>query len=129
MLVKPHLLRDVDSEFDAFNLEEASVRRKLAATTQDDSKGAMLNGMEPLVTVVNHSSGGANKVRNRIHLQEHKYETCLLHERLREIEADKNELGRRFSIRPILNVFNLISPFFQINYVPRRRFKGTLCIR
>lgn len=30
VLVKPNLLRDVNEEFNAFNLEEATVRRKLA---------------------------------------------------------------------------------------------------
>lgn len=30
VLVKPHLLRDVHEEFQAFNLEEASVMRKIA---------------------------------------------------------------------------------------------------
>lgn len=29
MLVKPHLLRDVDEEFQTFNLEEAFIRRKI----------------------------------------------------------------------------------------------------
>lgn len=29
VLVKPHLLRDVNEEFHAYNLEEATVKRKL----------------------------------------------------------------------------------------------------
>lgn len=101
MLVKPHLLRDVQSEFDAFNMEEASVRRKLAAT-QDDPLKTIIPGngvSESFITVVNlstssSSNGATSKLRNRVHLQEHKYESCVLHERLREIEADKNELGK-----------------------------------
>lgn len=31
VLVKPHLLRDVNEEFNAFNMEEATVKRKLAS--------------------------------------------------------------------------------------------------
>lgn len=32
VLVKPHLMRDVNEEYHVFNLEEATVRRKLANT-------------------------------------------------------------------------------------------------
>lgn len=114
VLVKPHLLRDVDSEFDAFNMEEASVRRKLAATKDTDASYGhhpTKNGLaEPLfvkvvqaTTTTTTPNGVAvnntvqinnnSKLYNRVHLQEHKYEASFLHERLREIEADKNELG------------------------------------
>lgn len=114
VLVKPHLLRDVDSEFDAFNMEEASVRRKLAATKDTDATYGhhpTKNGLaEPLfvkvvqaTTTTTIPNGVAvnntvqinnnSKLYNRVHLQEHKYEASFLHERLREIEADKNELG------------------------------------
>lgn len=114
VLVKPHLLRDVDSEFDAFNMEEASVRRKLAATKDTDATYGhhpTKNGLaEPLfvkvvqaTTTTTTPNGVAvnntvqinnnSKLYNRVHLQEHKYEASFLHERLREIEADKNELG------------------------------------
>lgn len=110
VLVKPHLLRDVDSEFDAFNMEEASVRRKLAATKEgletggclDKNGGASLDHIvkiavgSPNVVLVGNDTVNINnnsKLYNRVHLQEHKYEKEFLHERLREIEADKNELG------------------------------------
>lgn len=33
VLVKPHLLRDVDEEFQTFNLEEAFLRRKIENST------------------------------------------------------------------------------------------------
>lgn len=33
VLVKPHLFTDVNDEFDAFNMEEATVRRKLGMST------------------------------------------------------------------------------------------------
>lgn len=102
VLVKPHLLRDVDSEFDAFNMEEASVRRKLAAS-KDGGCGSNnnhiirengeFNVMKVVVSPAAAPSNGHGKLFNRVHLQEHKYEAGFLHERLREIEADKNELG------------------------------------
>ena len=38
VLVKPHLLRDVNEEYTAFNLEEASVKRKLANVTASIGK-------------------------------------------------------------------------------------------
>lgn len=103
VLVKPHLLRDVDSEFDAFNMEEASVRRKLATTKEGLAaalEGNKNGGLDNFVKVVVPPESAAtikinnnSKLYNRVHLQEHKYETTFLHERLREIEADKNELG------------------------------------
>lgn len=109
VLVKPHLLRDVDSEFDAFNMEEASVLRKLAATKEgmetacpDKNGGVALDHIvkiavaSPNVVLVGNGTVNINnnsKLYNRVHLQEHKYEKEFLHERLREIEADKNELG------------------------------------
>lgn len=127
VLVKPHLLRDVDSEFDAFNMEEASVRRKLAVNKEtmlpvNSSKngGAAVEQIMKVVVPspppspttnstfngnvsttmnnnnnINNGNGSANGkgLYNRVHLQEHKYEASFLHERLREIEADKNELG------------------------------------
>lgn len=104
VLVKPHLLRDVDSEFDAFNMEEASVRRKLAASKEGCGsnnnnhiirKNGEFNVMKVVVSpaAVVVPSNGNGKLFNRVHLQEHKYEAGFLHERLREIEADKNELG------------------------------------
>lgn len=102
VLVKPHLLRDVDSEFDAFNMEEASVRRKLAASKDGGcgsnnnhiiSKNGEFNVMKVVVSPAAAPSNGHGKLFNRVPLQEHKYEAGFLHERLREIEADKNELG------------------------------------
>lgn len=88
VLVKPHLLRDVDSEFDAFNLEEASVRRKLATTKQAEKSTDEIFAAATMTATTNN-----NKLYHRVHLQEHKYDTSFLHERLKEIEADKHELG------------------------------------
>lgn len=90
VLVKPHLLRDVDSEFDAYNMEEASVRRKLAATEDNPAGYSVILAHSGLPT---ENGGSNNKLYHRVHLQEHKYEAKFLHERLREIEADKHELG------------------------------------
>lgn len=107
VLVKPHLLRDVDSEFDAFHMEEASVRRKLAATkegmaaayleTQRDGylEEHITKGTVRSPTVNNNNT----KLYQRVHLQEHKYDAGFLYERLKEIKADKNELGKTMTIR------------------------------
>jgi hypothetical protein len=35
VLMKPHLLRNVDEEFHAFHFEEATVKRKLAHTSSN----------------------------------------------------------------------------------------------
>lgn len=101
VLVKPHLLRDVDSEFDAFNLEEASVRRKLAATKQADKNMATTDIFAATMPLPPSTASNNNKLYHRVHLQEHKYETSFLHERLKEIEADKHELGEMI-------VFNIL---------------------
>lgn len=106
VLVKPHLLRDVQSEFDAFNMEEASVRRKLAATKEASvipiayKNGNTFGTQMPVKVVIPQATTentinihNNSKLYNRVHLQEHKYEASVLRERLREIEADKSELG------------------------------------
>lgn len=92
-LVKPHLLRDVNGEFDVFNMEEASVRRKLAVTNGDQKESKQYySAIYPTST----TDATAKTTSNHIHLQEYKYESTHLYERLREIEADKIELGELF---------------------------------
>jgi hypothetical protein len=95
VLIKPHLLRDVDDEFHAFYLEEATVKRKLAntnsngngnglelksVTTADVSTTKLCAGLSDLYQI-RAVNGSASK------------ESTKLYERLREIEADKLELG------------------------------------
>lgn len=90
VLVKPHLLRDVNEEYQAFHLEEASVKRKLEnlyANAQMQGAGS------------NHSNGWASQA-GLANLYQRKTvngtlsEQAMLHERLRELEAERKELDK-----------------------------------
>lgn len=111
VLVKPNLLRDVNEEFHAFNLEEATVRRKLAnaninigkdglefciivkiiwvfflaelksVTTIDYAPSKLCTGLEDLYQI-RPTGKGANG-----------HESVKLFERLRELEAERKSLG------------------------------------
>ncbi|KAL9701291.1 hypothetical protein quinque_004732 [Culex quinquefasciatus] len=106
VLVKPNLLRDVNEEFHAFNLEEATVRRKLAnaninielksVTTIDYAPSKLCTGLEDLYQI-RPTGKGANG-----------HESVKLFERLRELEAERKSLDKQRSSSALQR--NLVYP-------------------
>lgn len=95
VLVKPHLLRDVNDECQAFNLEEATVKRKLAATTTNiiDLKfeftpAKLCAGLNDIyqrkITTTTNSSNNNSTTE----------ESEILIERLKELEAERKKLDK-----------------------------------
>ncbi|XP_055708332.1 protein Lilipod isoform X2 [Phlebotomus papatasi] len=84
VLVKPHLLRDVNEEFHAFNLEEASVRRKLATAS---------NHVEPPPATYDPLKVQSDGLYQR-RINGNSHEEHELNERLRELESDRRELDK-----------------------------------
>lgn len=111
VLVKPHLLRDVDEEFQTFNLEEAFIRRKIENSSNcvagkqfdsnlnenrlsvrwffmslDNSHGSLYDSAKlytsGLDDLYKKKTGNGNSV-----------DVSHLHERLRELESERKELG------------------------------------
>ncbi|XP_055620583.1 protein Lilipod [Toxorhynchites rutilus septentrionalis] len=105
VLVKPNLLRDVNEEFHAFNLEEASVRRRLAnanlnielrsVTTIDQSPSKLCAGLEDMYQLRATNNGTVA-------------ECTKLFERLRELEADRKSLDKQRSSSALQR--NLVYP-------------------
>ncbi|XP_055377641.1 protein Lilipod isoform X2 [Condylostylus longicornis] len=94
VLVKPHLLRDVNEEFAAFNLEEASVKRKLANVianielqnvSTSDANGIHSGIINPTLKSLYQRKPINGNVGN---------EPAQLLERLRELESEKRELNK-----------------------------------
>ncbi|KAG4072779.1 hypothetical protein HA402_005256 [Bradysia odoriphaga] len=92
VLVKPHLLRDVDEEFQTFNLEEAFIRRKLENSyncVADNSHHRSLYDSAKLYTsgigdLYKMKTGNGNST-----------DVNHLHERLRELESERKELDKQ----------------------------------
>lgn len=107
VLVKPNLLRDVNEEFHAFNLEEATVRRKLAnaninielksVTTIDYAPSKLCAGLEDLYQIRPTGGNGTNG-----------HESVKLFERLRELEAERKSLDKQRSSSALQR--NLVYP-------------------
>lgn len=92
VLVKPHLLRDVNDECQAFNLEEAAVKRKLAATTNNviDLKfeftpAKLCAGLNDIYQRKITKNGNNNSTTE---------ESEILIERLKELEAERKKLDK-----------------------------------
>ncbi|XP_058838567.1 protein Lilipod [Topomyia yanbarensis] len=104
VLVKPNLLRDVNEEFHAFNLEEATVRRKLAnaninielksVTTIDYAPSKLVSGLEDLYQI-RPTNGGFT-------------ESAKLFERLRALETERKMLDKQRSSSALQR--NLVYP-------------------
>lgn len=94
VLVKPHYLRDVNEEYTAFNLEEASVKRKLAnmnasVELQNISTKDTSNSITGIIHPVLRSVYQRKPMNGGI-----SQEPAKLHERLRELEAERKELDK-----------------------------------
>ncbi|KAJ6641656.1 Protein Lilipod, partial [Pseudolycoriella hygida] len=98
VLVKPHLLRDVDEEFQTFNLEEAFIRRKIENSyncATDHSHGSLYDSAKFYTS----SDSAKLYTSNLDDLYKRKSENgnsvdvSNLQERLRELESERKELG------------------------------------
>ncbi|XP_053689368.1 protein Lilipod [Sabethes cyaneus] len=113
VLVKPNLLRDVNDEFHAFNLEEATVRRKLAnaninielksITTVDYAPSKLVSGLEDLYQI-RAANGGVNSNSSSSSISE----AAKLFERLRELESERKLLDKQRSSSALQR--NLVYP-------------------
>ena len=55
VLVKPHLMRDVNEEFNAFNMEKATVKRKLASEKHNMAvNGGYREYIDNFITDINY---------------------------------------------------------------------------
>ncbi|ETN57935.1 lipocalin-1 interacting membrane receptor (limr) [Anopheles darlingi] len=105
VLVKPNLLRDVNEEFHAFNIEEATVKRKLAnvnlnielrnVTTIDLTPAKLCSGLDDLYQIKNTAEGTAS-------------ESAKLFARLRELESERKVLEKQRSSSALQR--NLVYP-------------------
>uniref|UniRef100_A0A2M4ADW3 Putative lipocalin-interacting membrane receptor limr n=2 Tax=Anopheles triannulatus TaxID=58253 RepID=A0A2M4ADW3_9DIPT len=105
VLVKPNLLRDVNEEFHAFNIEEATVKRKLAnvnlnielrnMTTIDLTPAKLCSGLDDLYQIKNTDDGTTS-------------ESAKLFERLRELESERKVLEKQRSSSALQR--NLVYP-------------------
>ncbi|XP_020717547.1 protein Lilipod isoform X2 [Ceratitis capitata] len=100
VLVKPHLLRDVNEEYQVFHMEIASVKRKLAniellnvSITDNSAAGSDYSG--------NYTNGGGyyshqslEHLYQRKPLENQQNEHQKLNERLRELESESRELEK-----------------------------------
>ncbi|XP_055531491.1 protein Lilipod [Wyeomyia smithii] len=109
VLVKPNLLRDVNDEFHAFNLEEATVRRKLAnaninielksVTSVDYAPSKLVSGLEDLYQIRDTNGGISSSSLS---------ESAKLFERLRELESERKILDKQRSSSALQR--NLVYP-------------------
>lgn len=114
VLVKPHLMRDVDEKYHAFYLEEASVKRKIdnlqnvakgnsvttSTSTSSSSSSSFLkycdinsipkNFGSIADTLLKHRTNGQNRT-NKFY---NTVEVDQLYERLRELKSEQKELGK-----------------------------------
>ncbi|XP_055856305.1 protein Lilipod isoform X1 [Episyrphus balteatus] len=88
VLVKPHLLRDVNDEYTAFHLEEASVRRKLANIELLNVSVTDINGR------IRRFHPSFESIYQRKALNGDSTELAKLNERLRELESERHELEK-----------------------------------
>ncbi|XP_053663586.1 protein Lilipod [Anopheles marshallii] len=105
VLVKPNLLRDVNEEFHAFNIEEATVKRKLAnanlnielrsVTTIDLTPAKLCSGLDDLYQIKPATNGST-------------HESVKLFERLRELESERKVLDKQRSSSALQR--NLVYP-------------------
>uniref|UniRef100_A0A182N9G5 Uncharacterized protein n=1 Tax=Anopheles dirus TaxID=7168 RepID=A0A182N9G5_9DIPT len=105
VLVKPNLLRDVNEEFHAFNIEEATVKRKLAnanlnielrsVTTIDLTPAKLCSGLDDLYQIKPAANGSS-------------HESTKLFERLRELESERKVLDKQRSSSALQR--NLVYP-------------------
>lgn len=94
VLVKPHLLRDVNDECQAFNLEEAAVKRKLAATTTTTTN---INDSKFEFTPAKLCAGLNDIYQRKITINGNNNlteESEILIERLKELEAERKKLDK-----------------------------------
>nr|XP_040221043.2 protein Lilipod isoform X1 [Anopheles coluzzii] len=106
VLVKPNLLRDVNEEFHAFNIEEATVKRKLAnanlnielrsVTTIDLTPAKLCSGLDDLYQIKPATNGSPTS------------ESVKLFERLRELESERKVLDKQRSSSALQR--NLVYP-------------------
>lgn len=103
VLVKPHLLRDVNDEYHAFNFEEATLKRKLAAVGNPTAANSLksikaisinpaklCSGLDDLYQIrqtVAANNGADTSIS----------ETYRLNERLRDLEAERRALEKQRS--------------------------------
>lgn len=134
VLVKPHLLRDVDEEYHAFYLEEASVKRKLENAEKSVYNGKSANhytdikaiptkfvslaesflyqrrngtkAAQASATITTATTGTSTRNQHNLFYSEHEIER--LHERLRELKSERKELDKLRSSTPLQR--NLMYP-------------------
>lgn len=120
VLVKPHLLRDVDEEYQAFYLEEASVKRKIdnadkggrlvnpgLPTHYTDAKSSFPTKIVSLAESFLYQRQNG-KTRNHHNMFYNEFEKERLHERLRELKSERKELDKLRSSTPLQR--NLMYP-------------------
>ncbi|KAH8417125.1 hypothetical protein KR222_003964 [Zaprionus bogoriensis] len=100
VLVRPMLLRDVNEEFNAFYMEEASVKRKLAHIDAAANGGRVTNGNGIGIGIGNGRSH-VYIAQPLLHLYQRKplsggvdEQQELLNERLRELYSERKELDK-----------------------------------
>ncbi|XP_058125050.1 protein Lilipod [Anopheles coustani] len=108
VLVKPNLLRDVNEEYHVFNIEEVTVKRKLAnvnlnielrnVTTIDLTPAKLCSGLDDLYQI--KPTGTANNGST--------LESIKLFERLRELESERKVLDKQRSSSALQR--NLVYP-------------------
>ncbi|XP_061390441.1 protein Lilipod [Musca vetustissima] len=103
VLVKPHLLRDVNEEYIAFHMEEASVKRKLANlelqnVSINESLNSNGNGSYTTTATTTSSSSTTPSLSHLIQRKPLNGEShdnlAKLNERLRELESERKELNK-----------------------------------
>lgn len=92
VLVKPHLLRDVNDEYQAFNMEEASVKRKLANIGYNSN--IELQSVNSYQTNGRTIQSGLENLYQRRNMNGTISEHTMLYERLKELEAERKELDK-----------------------------------
>ncbi|KAL5273633.1 LMBR1L family protein [Megaselia abdita] len=86
VLVKPHLLRDVNEEYTVFNFEEASVKRKLANIDLQSISSSDSNGR--------HRHPSLEGLYQRKPMNGELSSATVLNERLKELEIERKELDK-----------------------------------
>lgn len=129
VLVKPHLLRDVDEEYHAFYLEEASVNRKLEnaekmgrSTKQQPEQSSQTSHYTDIRAIptkfVSLAESFLNqrrnsKIKTNHHLIYNELEIEKLKERLRELKSERKELDKLRSSSPLQR--NLMYPLAMLS--------------
>lgn len=114
-MVKPHLLRDVDEEYHAFYLEEASVKRKLENVGRASKPNYHYTDIRTIptrfVSLAESFLYQRRNAKSKNHYSmnfysEHEIER--LQERLRELKSERGELDKLRSSTPLQR--NLMYP-------------------